>query len=320
VTNDNGGTAVNTDWSLSAAGPTPISGADGDASITNAVVDAGVYTLSESADPSGYTAGAWSCVGGSLSGDQLTLDSGESATCTINNDDDVAVLTLLKTVTNDNGGTAVNTDWTLAAAGPTPISGVDGDMSITAADVDAGVYTLSESGGPDGYTADPWTCVGGSLSGDQLTLGSGESAVCTVVNDDNEPGLTLHKAVVNDNGGTAVNTDWTLNARGPTSISGVDGDASITDAAVDAGVYTLFESGGPGGYTASDWSCVGGSLSGDQLTMASGEAAVCTITNDDNEVLPVVAVPVNDKLALLLLTLMLLATGWHFKPAVVRKF
>lgn len=320
VTNDNGGTAVNTDWTLSAAGPTPISGADGDVSITAAVVDAGVYTLSESADPGGYTAGAWSCVGGSLSGDQLTLGSGESATCSINNDDDVAVLTLLKTVTNDDGGTAVNTDWTLAATGPTSISGVDGDASITAADVDAGVYTLSESGGPDGYTADVWTCVGGLLSGDQLTLGSGESVTCTVVNDDDAPGLTLHKVVVNDNGGTAVNTDWTLNATGPTSVSGVDGDTSITDAAVDAGVYTLFESGGPRDYTASDWSCVGGSLSGDQLTVVSGETAVCTITNDDNEILPVVAVPVNDKLALLLLTLMLLATGWHFRPAVVRKF
>jgi len=31
-------------------------------------------------------------------------------------------------------------------------------------------------------------------------------------------------------------------------------------------------------------------------------------------------VPVNDKLALLLLTLMLLATGWYFRPAGTRKF
>ena len=40
-------------------------------------------------------------------------------TCTINNNDQPAELTLVKTVTNDNGGTAVPTDWTLAAAGPT---------------------------------------------------------------------------------------------------------------------------------------------------------------------------------------------------------
>ncbi|HSX43793.1 MAG TPA: hypothetical protein VLE69_00630, partial [Candidatus Saccharimonadales bacterium] len=32
-------------------------------------------------------------------------------------------LTLIKTVTTDNGGTAVPTDWTLTATGPTPISG-----------------------------------------------------------------------------------------------------------------------------------------------------------------------------------------------------
>jgi hypothetical protein len=33
-----------------------------------------------------------------------------------------------------------------------------------------------------------------------------------------------------------------------------------------------------------------------------------------------IPVPVNDKLALLLLTLMLLATGWYFRPAGTRKF
>jgi hypothetical protein len=35
---------------------------------------------------------------------------------------------------------------------------------------------------------------------------------------------------------------------------------------------------------------------------------------------PVIPVPVNDKLALLLLTLMLLATGWYFRPATMRRF
>ena len=54
----------------------------------------------------------------------LPLDT--SATCTINNNDQPAHLTLVKTVTNDNGGTAVPTAWTLAAAGPTPISGATG--------------------------------------------------------------------------------------------------------------------------------------------------------------------------------------------------
>jgi len=32
-------------------------------------------------------------------------------------------LKVVKTVTNDNGGTAVATDFTLSAAGPTPLTG-----------------------------------------------------------------------------------------------------------------------------------------------------------------------------------------------------
>ena len=53
--------------------------------------------------------------------------NGVTATCTINNNDQPATLTLVKTVTNDNGGTALPTAWTLAAAGPTPASRVPPD-------------------------------------------------------------------------------------------------------------------------------------------------------------------------------------------------
>jgi hypothetical protein len=321
VSNDNGGSALVTDWTLSATGPSNISGASGDAAITAAPVSMGVYTLAETNGPEGYVAGDWSCTAGALAGDQLTLTLGESTTCTIHNDDVAPGLTLHKTVVNGNGGTAVNTDWLLSADGPTPISGVDGDASISGAAVDAGVYTLSESGGPTGYTAGNWSCEGGSLDNDQLTLGSGESAVCTISNDDETAVLTLQKTVSNDNGGTAINTDWTLSADGPTLISGVDGDASISGAAVDAGVYTLSESGGPDGYTASAWSCLGGSLSGDQLTLGTGESASCTINNDDDfQATEPVAIPTNNTLALFLLTLMMLAGGWYFRPSDLRKF
>src|SRR3989338_4776240 len=49
--------------------------------------------------------------------------------------------------------------------------------------------------------------------------------------------LTLQKTVVNDNGGTAEDTDWTLSADGPESISGQEGDPEITSAEVTAGTY-----------------------------------------------------------------------------------
>ena len=121
VTNNSGGGAVATDFTLSAAGPTPLSGPGG----ASGPVDPGVYALSE-IGPAGYTGSAWSCNGGIQDGPQITLAAGQAATCTITNDDDTAQLTLVKTVSNDSGGGAVATDFTLSAAGPTPLSGPGG--------------------------------------------------------------------------------------------------------------------------------------------------------------------------------------------------
>src|SRR5206468_1393705 len=137
--------------------------------------------LSETTGPSGYTAGSWSCDAGTLTGSSLKLDPGQSATCTITNTSNKAHLKMVKTVNNDNGGTATATAWTLSAAGPTPLSGAGGAES----DVNAGAYALSESTGPSGYTAGPWSCIGGTQSGAQITLAAGETATCTITNDDN---------------------------------------------------------------------------------------------------------------------------------------
>ncbi|MCF6262897.1 MAG: hypothetical protein L3J24_04845 [Xanthomonadales bacterium] len=278
ITNNSGGTAAATDWTLNAAGTTPLSGVTGTPAVTNVVVTPGDYVLSETAGPAGYIASSWSCVGsggGSISGATATLPVGSDTTCTINNDDQFAFLSLIKNVTNDNGGTAVATDWVLSAAGPTPLSGAGG-VVLTA--VNAGTYVLTEAGGPSGYAAGSWSCTAGTLTGNSLELALGQSATCTIINDDETAALTLTKLVTNDNGGTAVVTDWNLTATGPTNVSGAGGFAATF---VDAGVYTLSESTGPAGYTAGAWSCTGGSLSGDQLTLVPGGGASCTIVNDD---------------------------------------
>ena len=62
-----------------------------------------------------------------------------------------------------------------------------------------------------------------------------QEATCTLTNDDQPARLTLEKTVINDNGGGAVDTDWTLTATGPDTITGVEGDASITNAPVATG-------------------------------------------------------------------------------------
>ena len=282
VTNDNGGTAVPTAWTLSAAGPTTgITGATGASTVTDVAVAPGAYALAESNGPDGYAAGAWSCTDGTLSGSTVTLALGQNATCTLANNDQPASLTLVKMVTNDDGGTATPTEWTLSAAGPTPISGATGSDPVTAAAVSAGTYVLSESGGPDGYTAGDWSCTGATVSGSSLVIANGATAVCTIDNDDEPAQLTLVKTVTNDNGGTAVPTQWVLNAAGPTPITGTSGSTAITAATVSAGSYTLTESGGPAGYSPGPWSCTGGVLTGATVVVPNGSDVTCTIDNAD---------------------------------------
>jgi cysteine-rich repeat protein len=195
-------------------------------------------------------------------------------------------LTLKKAVVNDNGGSANPAQWTLAAQGPTPFSGpgptVNGPSNLA-----PGTYQLLESGGPAGYNPSNWVCTGASAAtANSVTLEPGNVATCTITNDDQAPSLTLAKTMVNDNGGTAKASDWTLSAArfgvvavigpGPSVPSGDD---------LQAGTYTLHEAGGPSGYTASAWVCSGdGSQpSNNSITLGIGEAATCTITNDDDD-------------------------------------
>ncbi len=99
-------------------------------------------------------------------GRQSTVGNGAAVTCTINNNDQPATLTLVKNVVNDNGGTAIASRLDpRPRPARLPISGPGNSASVTNQTVNAGNYALSESGGPAGYTAGSWTCTGGTLAG-----------------------------------------------------------------------------------------------------------------------------------------------------------
>src|SRR5262249_28580937 len=137
----------------------------------------------------------------------------------------------------------------------------------------AGTYTLSESG-PSGYAASSWSCVGGTQASNQITVGLGESATCTITNDDIQPRLIVIKHVINDNGGTAVAANFTMSVTGPRpGPAYFAGDESGTVVSIDAGLYKVDETGlsGYAGSASSD--CIG--------SIAVGEVKTCTITNDD---------------------------------------
>ncbi len=128
VTNDNGGTAHASAWTLNATARrvlrrgAPAMGTTATNGPNN--VTAGVnYTLSESAARLATRRGRPSVASprrlvvrpATVNTNAITLGVGASATCTITNNDLAPRLTLVKQVTNDNGGTAHASAWTLNA-------------------------------------------------------------------------------------------------------------------------------------------------------------------------------------------------------------
>src|SRR5439155_627509 len=147
--------------------PTPISGAGGVSSVGTFLP--GSYVLSETG-PSGYTASLYSCMtngGPAVLANAITLAPGDTATCTITNDDQAASLTIVKRIVNDNGGTKVVGDFGVTTSAGALVFGAgvaDGANTLkytatTLTGLSAGSRTLVESA-VTGYTAGTWSCVG----------------------------------------------------------------------------------------------------------------------------------------------------------------
>ncbi|MGB8858315.1 MAG: DUF5979 domain-containing protein [Ilumatobacteraceae bacterium] len=109
-------------------------------------------------------------------------------TCTFTNTYTArATLTLVKTVDNGGVGTAIPSNWTLAASGNSNISGTSGSASVTSQSVVVGTYTLSETG-PSGYVQNgTWSCrtaagVPVTVTNSQVALSDGQNVTCTVNN------------------------------------------------------------------------------------------------------------------------------------------
>ncbi len=269
VINDNGGTAAAKDFAMSTAG-TNANPADGfpgaESPGTTVTLDAGSYNVTESG-PAGYAASfSTDCTG--------TIAVGQTKTCTVTNDDQAAKLIVIKHVINDNGGTAQAKDFTLDSGGTndSPDDFPGAESPGTTVTLDAGSYNVAESG-PAGYAASFSTdCFG--------TIAVGQTKTCTVTNDDIAPALHLRKVVVNDNGGTKTVADFTLTANGA-GTNDLSGTSPVdSGAGLKADTWALSETN-VYGYSASAWVCVGGSQSGSNISLAVGQSATCTITNDD---------------------------------------
>jgi len=183
-----------------------------------------------------------------------------------------ATLHVIKTVINDNGGTAVASDFTLNVTG-TNVSNPSFAGSATGVDVtmDAGAYTVTEPVVSAGYLQTSSADCSG-------TLAAGETKTCTITNDDiavaaaapSAPRLIVNKIVVNDNGGTNVVSDFPLFIDGDSVTSGVENTSTV-------GLHTVTETS-----NSSYLATFGGDCAADgTVTLALDDVKTCTITNND---------------------------------------
>ena len=159
-----------------------------------------------------------------------------------------ATLKVIKQVTNNNGGTKTPADFSIhVKSGTTHVSGspAAGSSSGTTYTLPAGTYTVSE-GAVSGYTQ---TGISGDcVANGSVTLASGDSKTCTVVNDDNPPGAFDGVcAVTPSTGGVGSSFAWSASATGGTgsytfSWSGTEGlsgtSASVNKSYASGGTKT----------------------------------------------------------------------------------
>jgi hypothetical protein len=196
-------------------GDTSVTGSltgDGDSNLITDLKAGTNYTLAEGALDPAWALQTISCTTDGTTDDvypgaaDFIVKVSTIADCTITNKLQEGTLTVIKHVVNDNGGGASASDFTIGLndAGNTTFSGDEGGTQNTF--VDGYGYDVTESG-PSGYDA---TYVGDCTG----SIEAGVDKTCTVTNDDVAPKLTVIKTVMNDNGGTAVASDFTLDSGG----------------------------------------------------------------------------------------------------------
>jgi uncharacterized repeat protein (TIGR01451 family) len=224
----------------------------------------------------------------------VTPAAGQHVTCEVINDDVAPTITVSKNVVNDNGGQAMPEDFRLTVNGEMVAQDMpfDGIMANEPS-------IVSEEDSVPGYAPTSVECISDITDSPNnksvadsgmidVTPAPGENIACTITNDDVAPGLTVVKAVTNDDGGNAVVTDFPLQVNGTTVTSG-------TRVAYEADVDLVITEAQSTGYVAANVSCVSSDPESinnidandpdpaalTTVTLQPGEAVVCTVTNDD---------------------------------------
>ena len=211
VVNNSGGQAERDDFDAHvrrngaevANSPQPGAAAPG----TAYTLAAGSYDLSADGEP-GYSASfSAACAGGTI-----TLALNQTATCTITLDDGAGTLNIVTKVVNDDGGTAGSDAFDVAvrlAGVDVPTSPQSGSETGTTYLLPAASYSVA-AGGVPGYT---YAVTGDCAQDGSITLPLSQARSCTVTANDVAPRLTVVTQVVNDHGGAASPSGFTVHVR-----------------------------------------------------------------------------------------------------------
>jgi uncharacterized repeat protein (TIGR01451 family) len=198
---------------------------------------------------------------------QLTINAsdGSDIVCVFTNTRQTGTVTLIKSVTNDNGGTLGVNDFGLTVGG----TGVTSGQAVP---LPAGVPVAINEAGATGYSFVSITGAGCPAAlGGTVTPINGQNITCTITNDDQPGTLVVNKLVTNDNGGTKQAQNFQFQVDGGTATSfETDGSNSVM---VNAGSHTVTEVADNGYATTYD-NCT-------NVTVPLGGTATCTITNND---------------------------------------
>jgi hypothetical protein len=219
VKNDNGGTKQVSDFPLFVNGNLVLSG------VQN-VFNAGQAAATET-NQSGYTA--------SFSGDcdlsgLLNMAIGGVYTCTITNSDQPGKLIVKKVLVKDNGGTEEKEDFSFSVNGDPSVNfEADGENEYS---VPAGTYSVVEDV-YDSYATTYDNCA-------DVVIANGETATCTITNNDKPPVIRVHKYVTY---GSDTNQafDFEIDNDGNSSQYSVSDGGTITRGNLQAGHVTVSE-------------------------------------------------------------------------------
>ncbi|NJD53875.1 MAG: hypothetical protein FIB07_13525 [Candidatus Methanoperedens sp.] len=261
VINDDGGAMMASDFvvSVTAKDPSPaiFSGTETGTTVTMKNSEYKVTELAVKGYDVSYSPG---CSG--------RINNNEAKTCVITNYDKASYLKVIKHVINDNGSTAIASDFGINVFGnnPNPAYFV-GSETGTDVKIGAGYYSVNENWNPEYITSYSPDCSG------QINMG--ENRTCTITNDDiPRAQLVVIKQVINNDGGTASSSDFTMYVNGNSPSPGVfQGSETGTNVTIYEGYYYVGENS-RSDYSQTNSADCSGYIKG-------GEIKTCTITNDD---------------------------------------